>query len=296
MGRDARLVIVLTHDPHRVPRLGYSRGVNLRDVVIALSWLGRGDYVAADWEEAPKPVTTPPRLTVFSGEARKRIVAATSSTLGQASKLALGMSRRLVGVSMIEGATAFTRIPSPASSSPSAAESAATPALAAVEALIRPGARLQGLARRHVDDTPTGLPPAHCRHRFAAAEEAAHEIVVDQPTQQLPAGIGQRGEGEAAGDMDRGPERREPAIELRHRRLIRQARHGDQAQRPAGEGFLLSLLPIGHMAMGARRQHCTHHRAPQGAGAAGYHHVTIAKIHPTLGPSAVIRAHGPVRF
>jgi len=39
MGREARLVILLTHDPHRLPRLGYSKGVNLRDVVIALSWL-----------------------------------------------------------------------------------------------------------------------------------------------------------------------------------------------------------------------------------------------------------------
>jgi len=34
--------------------------------------------------------------------------------------------------------------------------------------------------------------------------------------------------------------------------------------------------------MGARRQQGAHHRAPQGAGAAGYHHVTLAKIHPTL--------------
>ena len=34
--------------------------------------------------------------------------------------------------------------------------------------------------------------------------------------------------------------------------------------------------------MGARRQQRIYHRAPQGAGAAGYHHVTIAKIHPTL--------------
>ena len=69
-------------------------------MVIALSWLCRGDYDAADWEEAPKTGTTPPRITLFSGEARKRIVAATSSTLGQASKLALGMALRLVGVSL----------------------------------------------------------------------------------------------------------------------------------------------------------------------------------------------------
>ena len=34
--------------------------------------------------------------------------------------------------------------------------------------------------------------------------------------------------------------------------------------------------------MGARREQCIHHRAPQSAGATGYHHVTITKIHPTL--------------
>ena len=34
--------------------------------------------------------------------------------------------------------------------------------------------------------------------------------------------------------------------------------------------------------MGARRQQCIYHGAPQSAGATGYHHVTITKIHPTL--------------
>ena len=34
--------------------------------------------------------------------------------------------------------------------------------------------------------------------------------------------------------------------------------------------------------MGARRQQCIYHRAPQSAGATGYHHVTITKIHPPL--------------
>jgi hypothetical protein len=48
-------------------------------VVITLSWLGRGDYAAADWEEAPTTGTTPPRVTLFSGEARKTIFAAETS-------------------------------------------------------------------------------------------------------------------------------------------------------------------------------------------------------------------------
>jgi hypothetical protein len=34
--------------------------------------------------------------------------------------------------------------------------------------------------------------------------------------------------------------------------------------------------------MGARREQCPHHRAPKGAGTAGYHHVSISKIHRTL--------------
>src|SRR5262249_33692890 len=105
--------------------------------------------------------------------------------------------------------------------------------------------------------------------------EAAHEIVVYQPTQQLSASIGQRGEGEAAGDMDRGPECGQPAIELPHHCLIRRARRGDQAQRPAGQTLLLFLLSVGHMARGSGR-------SPQSAGAIGYHAVTTTKIHPPL--------------
>jgi hypothetical protein len=55
----------------------------------------------------------------------------------------------------------------------------------------------------------------------------------------------------------------QPAIELPHPCLIRQARRGDQAQRPAGKTLLLFLLSVGHMAMGTSRQQCIYHRAPQ---------------------------------
>ena len=80
----------------------------------------------------PYTGTTAPRVTALSGEARNRIVAATSSTFGQASKSAFGIAARLAGVSMIEGATALTRMPSFATSSASATVSAATPAFATV--------------------------------------------------------------------------------------------------------------------------------------------------------------------
>jgi hypothetical protein len=71
-------------------------------------------------------------VTRFSGEAKKAIVAATSSTFGHCVKSAPDMAARLAGVSMIDGATALTRMPSFATSSASAAVSAATAALLAV--------------------------------------------------------------------------------------------------------------------------------------------------------------------
>src|ERR1700723_2603152 len=88
---------------------------------------------AYDWNYTfPYAGTTAPRVTAFCGEARKTIVAATSSTFGHASKSALGIELRLAGVSMIDGATAFTRIPSGATSSASATVRAAKPAFDAV--------------------------------------------------------------------------------------------------------------------------------------------------------------------
>jgi hypothetical protein len=68
-----------------------------------------------------------PRVTRLPGDAKNRIVAATSSTFGHASKSAFGMALRFAAVSMIDGATALTRIPSFATSSASAIVSVATP-------------------------------------------------------------------------------------------------------------------------------------------------------------------------
>ena len=79
----------------------------------------------------PYTGTMPPRVTLLSGEARKAIVRATSSTLGQAAWSAPGIAWRFAGVSRIEGATALTRMSSFATSSASATVSAATAALLA---------------------------------------------------------------------------------------------------------------------------------------------------------------------
>src|SRR6185437_11644681 len=82
-------------------------------------------------QDFPYTGTTAPRVTLLSGEARNRIVRATSSTVGQAAWSALGMSLRLVGVSRTEGATAFTRMFLPTTSSASAIVRVATAALLA---------------------------------------------------------------------------------------------------------------------------------------------------------------------
>jgi hypothetical protein len=54
--------------------------------------------------------------TRFSGLARKHITSASSATLGHESWSASGIAFRFAGVSMIDGAIAFTKIPSPATS------------------------------------------------------------------------------------------------------------------------------------------------------------------------------------
>ena len=69
------------------------------------------------------------------------MVAATSSTLAQAAWSAFGMALRLAGVSMVEGATALTRMSAFTTSSASATVSAATAALLAVYAAMPEPAR-----------------------------------------------------------------------------------------------------------------------------------------------------------
>src|SRR5579859_273068 len=79
----------------------------------------------------PETGTIAPVVTLLSGEARKAIVAAISSGLGQAAWSALGMAARLAGVSMIDGATAFTRMLRAATSAARDWVKAATAALLA---------------------------------------------------------------------------------------------------------------------------------------------------------------------
>src|SRR3954452_11770815 len=67
--------------------------------------------------DLPYTGTRPPRVSAFCGDARKAIVAATSSTFGHLSNSALGIDFRFAGVSMMLGTTAFTQMRSLASSS-----------------------------------------------------------------------------------------------------------------------------------------------------------------------------------
>src|SRR6476620_1178284 len=77
---------------------------------------------SSSWSEyriydCPYTGTSAPRVTVFCGEARKRMIVATSWRLGHLEKSALGIALRLAGVCRIDGTTAFTQIFSAASSS-----------------------------------------------------------------------------------------------------------------------------------------------------------------------------------
>lgn len=86
----------------------------------------RGAYVL------PFTGTSAPRVTRFCGEARNAIVEATSPSFAHFEKSAFGIAFRFASVSMIEGTTAFTQIPSAATSSASATVREATTDLLAV--------------------------------------------------------------------------------------------------------------------------------------------------------------------
>ena len=81
--------------------------------------------------DRPYTGTAAPRETRLVGEAKKKIVSATSPVVGHIDGSASGIARRFAGVSMIEGTTALTQIPSPASSSDNDIVSASTAALEA---------------------------------------------------------------------------------------------------------------------------------------------------------------------
>ena len=231
----------------------------------------------------PYTGTMAPRVTAFSGEARNRIVAATSSTFGQAAKSAFGIALRFAGVSMIEGATALTRMPSLATSSASACVSAASPALRRrIGGHARAGARLERGARRDIDDAPAAAGLAERAHRRAAAQIGRDEIALDLPHQQRLVAFLDRREGKAARDMDRGPEFRDAGVERVHRRLV-----GEIAERDERDLLVLAmrktlrlvLAAIGHMAGRAGVDQRADHRGAERAGAAGHHHMTIAIVH-----------------
>ena len=86
--------------------------------------------------DLPYTGTSPPRAARFWGDASDAITAATCSTFGQREKSALGIAARFAGVSMSDGTTAFTQIPSTQTSSESACVKVAPAALEAVYAVI----------------------------------------------------------------------------------------------------------------------------------------------------------------
>ena len=140
-----------------------------------------------------------------------------------------------------------------------------------------------------------------CRHGVdggAAAQRAADEIHVDLLPQHSDAGFTQRRRGKAAGDVDRGPQRRDPLIETANSRLVGQATsdgelHALMVAQP--KALCLGLVEARHMADRAGADQRFDDRAAQRAGATGDDDVTIAEIHAPSSPIRHSRQAGPAR-
>ena len=194
-------------------------------------------------------------MTRLSGEARK-IVAATSSTFGQSEKSALGMAGRLAGVSMTEGATALTRMPFLGDLLGQRDGEGGDGRLAGgVGHHAGAAAPFQRRAAA-IDNAPAGagIVAAHGVHRGAAAQRAAHEVHVDLLPQRRHTGLAQRRRSKPAGEVDRGPQRRDPLIEPGDGRRIGETagdgeRHALMLAQP--QALRLRLVAARHVADGA---------------------------------------------
>src|SRR3984957_2028740 len=163
------------------------------------------------------------------------------------------MEARLAGVSMIEGATALTQMPSLATSPASAWVKAATALAAALHRLDRTG----------------------------AAQLAGEQVHLDHGQEIGLAALGRRLHGEAAGQMDRRPQRARAGIEPGDGGLVGQLGRPDQLHPGVAlERKALSLagLDIRHAAAGPGIEQGLHHGPAQRAGTAGDDNLAAAII------------------
>ncbi len=146
----------------------------------------------------------------------------------------------------------------------------------------RAGAPLECRAGRDVDDAPARAGAGHRLDRRTAAQECGHEVHIHLLHQVGLRGLADRRHGEAAGDMDRGPQGGHARIKPRHRTLVSQLAIGDQmhlgmlAQR---EAFGFSGVDEGHVADSTGLDQCAHHGGAEGAGPAGDDDMTVAIVH-----------------
>src|ERR1700734_1641171 len=141
-------------------------------------------------------------------------------------------------------------------------------------------------AGRNIDDAAAS---GHGAHGGAAAQRAADEIHVDLLVQHRRRGFTQRRRRKAAGDVDRGPQRRDALIEAPNGRFVGQAagdREPDALMVAQPEVLRLSLVEAGHVADRAGAEQNLDDRAAQRTGAAGDDDMPIAEIH---APSSPIR-------
>src|SRR5580704_9938127 len=157
-------------------------------------------------------------------------------------------------------------------------------------------APFQPSARRNIDDAAAGA--RHGIHCGAAAQRAADEIHVELLPQQRRRGVAHRRHGKTAGDMDRGPQRRDALIEAGHDRLVGQIA-GDREPhvlallQPAA--LLLRLVQTRHVTDCAGPGQSLDHGGAERTRSAADDDVTIAEVHALSSPIRHSRQAGSAR-
>src|SRR6185437_11809744 len=137
----------------------------------------------------------------------------------------------------------------------------------------------------------TMRPPLACMRATAARQQRkALTRFIELRHQRGLAGLGDRPHGEAAGDVDRGPERVGAAIDRFHRRLVGETAGRDEAEPLVAAMAVLRRLggdDEGHMAGGAALEQRADNGGTERTGATGDDDRAIAEIHGTASLSEV---------
>ena len=130
-------------------------------------------------------------------------------------------------------------------------------------------------------------PPLIARTRGAAAQRAADIVHVDLLPERRQLISRSGAAAKPAGDMDRSPQRRDALVGALDHRLIGEIARNDELHLlvvAQAEALRLSLIEARHMADRAGLDQRRHDGSAERAGAAGDHHMTVAKIHGASSP------------